>query len=144
LSDGRTVTYDGLVPCGRTVKINGSEEVIHCQLCHFFVMLDAILDFVLVNIVIPVAILMIVIAGIMFYLSSGNPANLRTANAIITATITGLFLIFGAWVLVNTFFTVIGVANWEGFGEGWFEIECEIKAPETFIPKNLFSCFSDL
>jgi len=129
----KKVTYEGLVPCGKEVTVNGEKMVIHCQFCHFFVMAKGILDFVL-KMVFVVAVLMIVIAGIMYIIApigeeAGIPKLFPQAKGIITAVVIGLVIIFGAWIFVNTFFMLIGVQEWTGLRE-WFKINCPIELPK--------------
>ncbi len=138
-----TVTYEGLVPCGKEVSVNGG-IVIPCQFCHIFVMVDAILDFV-IGIAFIVAVGMIVFAGLLFilaysgiggYLSKekgGGPKLLSRAKSILGSVLTGLVIIFAAWIIVNTIFVFLGVADWAlGFtGPGkWSQIDCPIELPK--------------
>lgn len=109
----------GLVPCG------GKDEP-PCQLCHLFVMLDNIVDFVLIKLVPPLAVLMVVIGGTMFLLAGGNPGILSRANSLLTAVFIGLVIVYGSWIIINIFFTLIGVSEWTGLSEGWFKINCPI------------------
>ena len=109
----------GLVPCGGP----GQQE---CQFCHFFVMFRNIIDFVLFKLVPPVAVLMLAIGGFLFFFAGGSPGTLARAKSIITSTIIGLVIIFAAWIIINTFFVVIGVADWTNLKEGWFKIDCPI------------------
>jgi hypothetical protein len=151
-ADGTDVCYEGLVPCGKEVYIGGSwedgqciggtPEFIRCQLCHFFVMLDEIIDFVLFQIVPPLAILMLVIGGVMFIFAhfggaeilpgggAGGPKMLSQARKLITSVIIGLIIIFAAWIIIDLFFSLIGVAEWTGLQEGWFSINCSVQLPE--------------
>ncbi len=127
-----TVTYEGLVPCGKEVSVGGATTTIACQFCHFFVMFDAILDFIFLKIVFPIAILMIVIAGIMYVgavleIIPGGFKTLTQAKDILGSVFIGLLIIFSAWLIINFFFTIIGVANWTGLNGGWWRINCEIK-----------------
>jgi len=139
-ADGYTVIYEGLVPCGKEVDIDGTPTDMPCQFCHFFVMIDGILDFIITTIVPIIAVLMILIAGIMFifaYLGGievlpgggkGGPKLLSQAKKTLNSVVTGLIIIFAAWIIVNTFFLVIGVAETD-FGTGiknWFQINCPI------------------
>ena len=131
-ADGQTVTYDGLVPCGKKVKVDGGEREIPCQFCHFFVMLDGVLDFLLFKLVLPIAVLMLVIAGILyvgaiFEFLPGGPQTLSQAKGILSSVFTGLFIIFAAWLILSLFFKVIGVASWTGLQAGWFQINCPIE-----------------
>src|SRR4030042_5841100 len=80
-TDDGEFCYDGLVPCGKAVYM-GAEDTsgncigemicVHCQFCHLFVMLRAIIYFVLFQLVPPIIVLMLVISGIMFMLASLN------------------------------------------------------------------------
>jgi len=113
-----TSLANGLVPpCGG----DGQPP---CTLCHLFQMFKNIVDFVLFSIVPPVAVLMLVIGGFMFFFAGGNPGNLSRAKSIITSVVIGLIIVYTAWLIVNTFFAVIGVADWTGLRGGWFKIEC--------------------
>jgi len=130
-ADGHTVEYEGLVPCGKEVKVSGlGTKYIACQFCHFFVMLDAILDFIF-QISIVIAALMLAFAGLLYIMSvmeflPGGPQTLSQAKSIIGSVFVGLLIIFGAWVLINLFFQVIGVSSWTGLDSGWFQIDCSI------------------
>ena len=119
----------GLVPCGRDcddLSTRGIDESQPCQICHFFVMMDKILDFIFLVLVPAVAVLMLVIGGMMFFFAGGSPQRLEKAKSIITSTITGLVIIFAAWVIINTFFVIIGVNSWTGLESGWFTIDCAV------------------
>ena len=109
----------GLVPCG------GPNQD-PCKLCHLFVLFDNIVKFVLFDIVPPIAILMVVIGGVMFFAAVGDPAKIGKATSLLTAVAIGLVIIYGAWLLINLFFSLIGVAEWTGLREGWFQIDCPI------------------
>lgn len=109
----------GLVPCG------GDGEL-PCQLCHFFVIFDRIVDFIMFTLVPVVAVLMLVIGGVMFFLATGNPGALSQAKSVITATILGLIIVYAAWIIVNTFLVIVGVADWTGLATGWFSIDCPV------------------
>ena len=151
-ADNTDVCYEGLVPCGKEVYIGGSWEdgkcvggipkFIRCQFCHFFVMLDGAIDFVLFKLVPPIAILMLVIGGVMFMFAyfggaemlpgggAGGPKMLGQARKLITSVFIGLIIIFAAWIIIDLFFSLIGVAEWTGLREGWFSIQCSIQLPE--------------
>jgi len=119
----------GLVPCG-----GGGEP--RCQLCHLFEMFKRVVDFLLTKIIPPLAVLMIAIGGFMYvfaYLSpavalpgggKGGPALLGQAKKLIISVIFGLLIIFAAWIIVNFFFQMIGVADWTGLKAGWWKINC--------------------
>jgi len=105
-----------IVPCG-------NDPANPCQLCHLFVMFNNLIQFLLFCIVPPLAVAGIVVAGIFFIFSRGNPGTVTKAKGIIEAVLIGLFIIFTAWLLINLFFTYLKVEAWTGLGT-WFKIEC--------------------
>jgi hypothetical protein len=117
------LTRAALVPCG-------GEGQPPCQLCHFFVLIDKVIDFFFIDIVIPIAILMTVIGGITFLAAAGEPKKINTAKNILTSVAIGLFLMFAAWLILGLFFNVVGLADWtknfyKNWQEGLFEIHCQ-------------------
>jgi hypothetical protein len=154
-----TVSYKGLVPCGKCEEISGcsidlnslpeglrsfsseycqtassgnvSKIYIPCQFCHFFVMINGIFKFVLINIVPPLAVLMLVAGGIMFYFAGGNPKLLTQGKSLIKAVIIGLFLVYGSYMIVGFLLTALGAADVSPikdiFQNGVFTINCPIE-----------------
>jgi len=154
-ANGTDVEYKGLIPCGQKVCINGNynengvcsviEKEFPCQFCHFFVMLDGIIDFVLFKLIPPVAVLMLVIGGAMFIIArlaepetlipgGGDPKLLSQGKRIMTSVFIGLLIIFSGWIFINWFFSLIGLSDFSiqaGLGPGeWNKIECSIELPE--------------
>jgi len=107
----------GLVPCGNPGQPN-------CTLCYFFIMLDNIVDFLLLRLVPVLAAIMIAIGGFMYIISRANPDQLTRVRSLLTAVAIGLLIVYGAWIIINTFLIVIGAADWSGFGGGWYIINC--------------------
>jgi len=105
----------GLVPCG-------GEGEAPCRLCHFFVMVDTILDFILIKLVPVVAVLMLTIGGAMFFFAGANPKYLQMGKDIITSTLIGIAVIFAAFLLVGTILSAIGLAGWtENIYKNWWQ-----------------------
>ena len=104
-----------------------------CTFCHLFVMLDGIIDFVLLQLVPVIAVLMLVIGGVMFALAGftewGLPFTFEQAKKLMTSVVIGLVIIFAAWLIIDLFFRVIGVVEWTGLQSGWFSIKCPIALP---------------
>lgn len=126
-----TVTYDGLVPCGKIVSVGAATTTIACQFCHFFVMFDAFLDFLIFKLVFPIAVLMLVIGGLMYVgaileVMPGGFQTLTQAKNILGSVFIGLLIILSAWLLINLFFQLIGVAGWTGLTQNWWRINCPI------------------
>ncbi len=105
-----------LVPCG------GADDP--CQLCDIFTLLNNIFNFIFFDIVPPIAVIAFLIGGVYLFLSGGNPQSMNKAKSILTAAVIGFIIIYGAWLLINVFFTAIGIASWTGLGN-WFEYPCQ-------------------
>lgn len=118
--------YGGLVPCGRAVDDPNTsiDERAPCSLCHIFILIKRIVDFGTVNILIPLAILMVVIGGIMFLTAGGDPGRLGSAKKILTATLIGLVIVLAAWLIVNTIITFMTPAS-SPF-QSWHTINCPV------------------
>ncbi len=131
-ANGQTVTYEGIVPCGKEVMVNGNPTFVNCQFCHLFVLLKSIIDFVLIYLLFPIATLLLVIGGVMFLIYGENPQQAEQAKSLLTAVIIGLVIIFSAWLVIGLFFTAIGLSDFTLSFTGpdnWFEITCPISLP---------------
>ena len=113
-------TQAGLVPC----------EGPDCQLCHLFVMLDNIVDFLFIKLIPPLAALILVIGGGIFIFAGGNPASITQGKSIMTSVLIGLVIIYAAWLIVGLFLNTIGLTDWTNeiyrnwWEQGFFEIPC--------------------
>ena len=110
----------GLVPCGNP----GQPD---CSFCHTFSLLDNILSFLLIPsvsnpapIVLVVATLLFAVGGFFFFISAGSTARLERGKQIITATIIGLLIIYGAWLFIGLLLNSLGVTG------SWWEIDCPL------------------
>jgi len=85
-------------------------------------MFENIINFFVFTLVPPVAVLMAAVAGILFILGSGfDPGLIYKARSVFRSLMIGLLIIYGSWILVNTFFVFIGAATLQGT---WFIINC--------------------
>ncbi|NQU82352.1 MAG: hypothetical protein HQ539_00145 [Parcubacteria group bacterium] len=148
----KKVCYEGIVPCGKDVIIGGSgdtlivdnrcvgtdKRVVQCQLCHSFIMIDGIIDYVLISIIPYVTVLMIVIGGIMFYFGGAKPELLGKSKTLFKGVLIGLVLIYGAYMIVGIFLSVLGAAKVnpieDTFVDGVFKINCPVKLPKPKSP----------
>ncbi|MCX6737850.1 MAG: hypothetical protein NTY11_00265, partial [Candidatus Parcubacteria bacterium] len=63
----------GLVPCGQHAddpNTSDIDESASCTLCHFFILIEKVLEFIFFNITPPLALLMLIIGGGMFMLAT--------------------------------------------------------------------------
>jgi len=147
-SEGQNVAYDGLVPCGKCSLVGvtvdsdgkylsgGTPVDFPCRLCHLFILIKGIVDFILFKIIPLIAVLLLSVGGVMFIVSrGGNSSQLTQAKSMMTAVVVGLVIIFSAWIIVNTIFVIPGFIN-TNFGwdlTKWFEINCPISLPKTAV-----------
>lgn len=112
----------GLVPCGGTGEPT-------CGFCHVFVLFNNIVNF-LFRLVPPVAALMLMFAGVKFFMAVDNPGEVKNAQNVIKSVVIGLIIIYGAWAFVGAFLSAIGLATWtenmfiSWWSQGFFQINC--------------------
>jgi len=157
-SDGtqQTVYYRGIVPCGlgkplctspfaedgtcpgsliTTPDPSGTDSFdgVPCQFCHFFILLNGIISFLLIKLLPPLAVLMIILAGISFYFSGGNPNLLQRSKELVKAVIIGLFIAYGAYFIVGFLLFAFGALHMNPFSEffrdGFFKVNCMVNIP---------------
>ncbi len=79
----------GLIPC----KDN-------CSVDCFYVMIDNIISFLLYDIAKPQTATALMVAGI-YLVAGGSEKAITTGKAILKFTLIGLFIAFGAWLIVD-------------------------------------------
>ncbi len=106
----------GIVPCGHDKM---------CTLCDLILGIKNLFDYG-VKIIAAIALLCVFLAGAMYMVSSGNENMLSSAKAFLRASLIGLAVVLGSWVIVNTIITVImptksdlgiGKTSWSNFGD---------------------------
>ncbi|MCL5010814.1 MAG: pilin [Patescibacteria group bacterium] len=147
------ICYEGLVPCGKQVWFDStwdsskgrcagdsrvlSSALLHCQLCHFFIMANNIINFLFVSILPIITVFMLVLAGVFFYFAGGKPGFVGRGREILKMVVIGLFLIYGAFMIVGFFLTIIGSANVEPIKDVFkngriFSVKCAVELPKDF------------
>ena len=110
--------------CGGPIVSCGGNGQNPCQFCDLFVVFNNLIKFLLFCLVPPFALGGIVLAGVYLIFSGGNPTAVNQGKDVLKAVIIGLLIVFCSWLLINLFFSFIGVESWTGLKEGWFKIEC--------------------
>lgn len=87
--------WAALVPCGR-------EGTPDCKLCHLWQLFSNLINFLLIDIVIPAAVLLFVVSGVVFLTAGGNMKRVDLAKIIINRAIWGLVIIFLSWLIIDT------------------------------------------
>ena len=118
----------GLVPCGCAEDDPNTEwiETDDCTVCHLFLMLNNIIEFIMFKLVPPVAIVMLIVGGIMYFFAGASPHILTQAKSIITSIVIGLTIVFCAWIIVNTVLVQSEIVKAESVLK-WYEISCGVK-----------------
>ena len=138
------VEAGGFVPCGPGI-VDKDGNVVHCQLCHIFVLFERIVNWLLVGVdfnddgkktipIVPlIAIAMIAWAGFIMIASyvspieGGGPDALNRAKSIFQAVIWGLILTYGAFIIVSLLMNTIMAEedpDDPGKKNKWYEINC--------------------
>ncbi len=116
---------EGLVSCGRlndnvlTPEIDESKP---CDLCSMLYMLKKVLNY-MVEVALVIALLMIIIAGLLYAFSAGDTHMSGKAKDIIYYTLLGLAIMIVAWVIIAAILNGMGYANISK----WDQIDCVLQ-----------------
>jgi len=89
-----------IVPCG-TGGWNTMTSGGLCQACDIVTLAKNLIDF-FVFLVVIVATLLFVNAGVLYIFSPANPGNISRAHHLFTSTLIGLIIVLASWLLVDT------------------------------------------
>jgi len=96
----------GIVPCGQSDS-NG-KIACPCTLGHVFLIFSRIYDFLVKYIATPLAVLGLVIGGVLLLLSAGNPGLAKMGKDAIIASVIGLCLAYGSYLIIKTILAAMG------------------------------------
>lgn len=127
----------GIVQCGfdgsKGQPIDGEiDSTEACGFCDIFKLINNIVIFFLVPspavnngfAVVPlIATLLILVGGFYILIAAGRPDMQTKGKTIITAVVTGLLIVYIAWIVINSILTFLGVAEWTGLLQ-WWDIKC--------------------
>ncbi len=107
---GANFAYAGIhkgpiVPCGTDTN---SEA---CTLCHLWELASNIINFISFNLSLPVAVLLFIVAGILFIIAGSDEKKVDLAKTIFKNTVIGLVIIFCSWLLIDTLFKTLVDTN---------------------------------
>lgn len=86
-----------------------------CTFNDMFCLVKKIIDFILFQLVPPLAVLWFAYAGFLMLTSGGDPGKTKQAKDMVTAAFIGIILVYSAWMLVYWFISFIGgptQSNW--------------------------------
>ena len=104
----------GLIPCV------GTENP--CCVRDLFVLLHNVVDFGITKLAPIFVVMMLVIGGFHILTSAGNPGRVTKGKDLIKWALIGYAIVLLSWIIINTIFSLIGLANWTGLNK-WWEIK---------------------
>ena len=109
---GNTITPPGNI---NVIVTKNTNLKCPCGLSHVFILIFNIYKFIVFKIATPLAALLMVLGGIMWVVSAGNPGLLDMGRRMFKGAIWGIVLIFGSWIIVNVVLIAIGyTGGWSG------------------------------
>ena len=108
----------GIVPCGT------SYASAPCTVCHFYKLLQNIINFLLLTSA-SLVTLMAVYIGFLFLFSGGSQKNITDAKSKLWLLVLGIAWVLGSWLVLNTI--IIVFANPAVFPTPWNQISCEVR-----------------
>ncbi len=115
----------GIVPCGT------SYASAPCTVCHFYKLLENIINFFLYTAA-SLATLMATIIAFLFLFSGGSPQKITDAKSKLGLLVWGIIVVLGSWLLINTILNF--VVNPQEFPLPWNKIQCKIAAVPSPTP----------
>ncbi|MBU0722854.1 hypothetical protein KKH46_01380 [Patescibacteria group bacterium] len=96
---------DGLVPCG------GELPELPCTYNDLLILVNNVINYLLLNISIPLAAVMFAYAGFLMLTAGGVEGQITKAKQLMWGVLWGLLIAFGAWVIVNTILDALGLQD---------------------------------
>jgi len=117
--------HAALVPCG----LNGAAD---CTLCHLVLGFKNIYDYLL-GLLLAATTLVIVVAGVMYMVSSGAKGMIEKAKSALTYALTAIILGLLAWLIINTVLNALGYNK----SASWWNFTCD--TAQTVGPTSMGS-----
>ena len=89
-----------LIPCGGT----GQPA---CTFDHLITLVQRVIDFLIVDIAIPLSMILFAWAGFLYMTAQGDPGKIKTGHTIFINVIWGLVIALAAWLIINTITTAL-------------------------------------
>lgn len=118
----------GIVPCGT------SYAPAPCTVCHFYSLLQNIINFMLYSAA-SLATLMATYAAFLFLFSGGSPQKITDAKSKLWLLVWGIVVVLGSWLLINTILNFI--VDPKVFPLPWNQINCSISQSPKGINSGL-------
>lgn len=110
-------TNPPLLPCGPGTGHDCT------SICEIFVLVQRLIYFGITLVFFAIAPVLFAWGGIMILIASGSPQRLATGKKILTGTVVGVSIALGSYLIVTTFFWIIGLAVGSPLSN-WSSIVC--------------------
>lgn len=80
-----------------------------CGFDDLIILIDKVINFLLFNLSIPLSAILFAYAGFMLMTAGGNESKISGAKQIFGGVLWGLLIAFGAWIIVHTILTALGL-----------------------------------
>ncbi|MFA6285020.1 MAG: pilin [Parcubacteria group bacterium] len=107
---------EALVPCGI------GEGNADCTLCHLILGFQNIYNYLLA-LILSATTLVVVVAGVMYMVSSGNKGMIEKAKSALSYALTAMVLALVAWLIINATLSALGFKH--PFSGKWYEFTCD-------------------
>lgn len=111
------VSWWPLVPCGTSVNPTP------CNQCDLFKLLKNVIDFVLIGLMPPAAMILFVWGGFLILMGGANPSLISQGKTIFWNTVMGVAIISSSWLITNTIIRSIAADN---VAPEWWKFECRV------------------
>ncbi|MBI2023393.1 TrbC/VirB2 family protein [Candidatus Giovannonibacteria bacterium] len=94
-----------------------------CALCELWHLADHIINFLLFELAFPILVVALLIGGLIWLTSAGNPQGIERGKKLIVNGIIGILIAFGAWIIVGTIISTIANGSFSG---AWNSVTCTL------------------
>ena len=101
----------GIVPCG-----GPGEDA--CNICHLFIGIQRIINFLLEGIAFPAAVIVLLYGGGMWVIGGDSPDKVKKGQEAMRLAVVGMIWAFAAWLIIDTMIKGLAVGT-GGVIEGW-------------------------
>ncbi len=135
---------EGLITCGLNPDLPSGaseKEIAFCTICDLIILVQNLMNKAMFYFAAPISALMLGYGGFLMVLAGlkgGNASMFTQGRKVLTATVIGIVLLFGSWLMVDTILKGLGAYQYAGsspsFGP-WNKIQCQ--SPEIAYPKHM-------
>lgn len=113
----------GLIPCDGACPPN-SANCVPCTPCLFLQLVVNIANFIVKNVVPPLAGLLFLVGGIMMVMTTGSESRFKKGKDIIVNTGIGVVIVLGSWLIINTLILAVASQDAGYDPQRWWVVNC--------------------